>query len=224
MVLSFVECIDHPGTLCDHSAFAGHEQGICAGLCDNTLRGADREELADHFHACLALVRTNGCALVIFGDQLCAVIIDQVVPAVLVVGGIHSHAVDIAVGSFCDLLGSFIHVIPCPLVCGIINAVLIKDSLVVQKCDGVMILGDREVLAVSSGVQIDDTLIVLAQIHGLVLFDIGIEIKQDVVLHVHLCCVGMHPEHIGHCAAGSACLEQCPVVIPVDNFDLGGNA
>ena len=31
----------------------------------------------------------------------------------------------------------------------------------------------------------------------------------------------MHPEDIRHSAAGSACFEKCPVVVPVDDFDLG---
>ena len=148
MILSFIEGVDHPGTLCDHSAFSGLEERVCAGLGDDGLRSAYGEELADHFHAGLACVGADGSSLVILSDHLCAVIIDQVVPAVLVVGGVHSKTVDIAVGCFCDLLGSFIHVFPCPLIGGSLYAVLIKDGLVVEKSDGVMILGNRKVLAV----------------------------------------------------------------------------
>ena len=29
----------------------------------------------------------------------------------------------------------------------------------------------------------------------------------------------MHPEHVGHFAAGSTCLQQSPVVVPVHNLD-----
>ena len=80
-----------------------------------------------------------------------------------------------------------------------------------------MILRQRIDVAVGAGVQVLNALIVLAHINAFG-GDIIIELEEQVVLHVHLNGVGVHPEHVRHLAAGSAGLEQGPVVIPVNNF------
>ena len=217
-MLGSVERVDHPGALSDHTNLVGLEQGVGAGLGNNGLRSAYGEELTHHFHARLRLVGTDLGALVIFAYHVAAVCVDQVVPTILVVGGVHRHAVDLALGIVGDLLSGIVHVFPCPLVGRILYAVLVKDRLVVEQRDGVMILRQSEDLAVGTGVQVLDALIVLGQIDGAVLLDIAGQVEQNVVLHVHLSGVGVHPEYVGHGTAGSACLEQCPVVIPVNNL------
>ena len=132
VILSLVKAVDHPGALCDHRAQTGLEHRIRSGLGDSGLGSADGEELAHHFHARLAFGGADGRALMVIRDDLSAVVVDQIIPAVLVVAGIHRKSVDRAAGSFRDLLRRFIHVFPGPVISGIIHAVLIKDRLVAR--------------------------------------------------------------------------------------------
>ena len=88
-----------------------------------------------------------------------------------------------------------------------------------------MILGKRIYrTVVGTCIELNDTLIELAHVDGIICFDVLIKVKQKVVLHIHLSCIGMHPEYIGHLAAAGTCLEQCPVVIPVNYIDSNLNA
>ena len=86
-----------------------------------------------------------------------------------------------------------------------------------------MILRQSVNVAVGAGVQVLNAFIVFGHVY-LVLFNVVVELEEKVVLHVHLRGVAVHPENVGHCAAGSACLEERPVVVPVNNFDVGFNA
>ena len=151
-------------------------------------------------------------------DDLCAVVINQVVPAVLVVGGVHGHAVDLAVGAFGDGLGSLIHVFPGPVLGRILDLVLVEDGLVVEQGDGVVILRQGIDVAVGAGVELHDAVIVVCHVDGVVSVDVVVELQEKVVLHVHLGGVGVHPEYIGHLSAESAGFQKGPVVIPVNNL------
>ena len=82
-----------------------------------------------------------------------------------------------------------------------------------------MILGQREDLAVFTCVDRGDVRIINAHINA-VFFDVVCQIQQDIIFHVDLCVIGMHPEYICEFSAGSARFKQCPVVIPVNNLDL----
>ena len=220
MALCLVEGIDHPGALCDHSDQVGLEQGIRAGLSYRSLRSSDSEDLADHFHAGLACIGTDGRSLVIIRDDLCAVIIDEVVPAVLVVGSVERIAVNaVRRACFRDLGSCVVDVFPCPVVCGSLYAVLVEDRLVVQKGDRIVVLGKR-ILMAAGLIQIHDAFIIVVQVDRVVCRDVIVQIQEQIVLHIHLRRVGVHPEYVGHLSAGSACFEQCPVVVPVNDVDL----
>ncbi len=112
----------------------------------------------------------------VIGDYLSAVAVNQVVPTVLVVRGVHCHAVHFALRILRDFLGCSIHIFPCPLVGGILNAVLVENSLVVKQSDCVVILGQSVDVAVCTGVQILNALIVFAHIDCFVLLDIVVEL------------------------------------------------
>ena len=159
-------------------------------------------------------------------DDLCAVIVDDVVPAVLVVGCVDCVAVNaVSFACLCDLSSCVTDIFPCPVICRIVYAVLVEDSLVVQKSDCVMVLR-KSVLrtVVITVVQFDDAFIELGHVNCVIICNIIVEVEEQVVLHVHLSCVGVHPEDIRHLAAGSACLEECPVVVPVNDVDLDFDA
>ena len=159
------------------------------------------------------------CAVVGIGDDLAAVCINHIVPAVLVVGGVAAEAVNFAVGTFGDGLGGLVHILVSPVVIGISNAVLVEDGLVVQQGNGIMVLGQGIDSAIVAGVQVHDAFVVVLGVGGCIGSDVVIQLQQNVVFHVHLDGIGMHPEHVGHFAAGSTCLQQSPVVVPVHNFD-----
>ena len=159
-------------------------------------------------------------------DDLCAVIVDDVVPAVLVVGCVDCVAVNaVSFACLCDLSSCVTDIFPCPVICRIVYAVLVEDSLVVQKSDCVMVLR-KSILrtVVITVVQFDDAFIELGHVNCVIICNIIVEVEEQVVLHVHLSCVGVHPEDIRHLAAGSACLEECPVVVPVNDVDLDFDA
>ena len=80
-----------------------------------------------------------------------------------------------------------------------------------------MILGQSEDLAVVTCVDRGDVRIKSVHIYA-VFCDVIRQIQQDIILHVDLSIIGMHPEHIRKLSAGSACFEQCPVVVPVNDF------
>ena len=85
-----------------------------------------------------------------------------------------------------------------------------------------MILGKSEDLAVVTFVDRSDVRIINAHVYA-VFFNVACEIQQDVILHIDLSIIGVHPEYICKLSAVSACFKQCPVVVPVNNFnfDLG---
>ena len=155
----------------------------------------------------------------VIGDQLATVGVNQIVPAVLIVGSVAGKAVDLSVGTLGDGLGSFIHILVGPVVGGIVHAVLVKDGLVVDHGDGIMILGQGIDTAVVAGVQVHNAFVVVGGIGGCIGSDVVIQLQQNVIFHVHLDGVGVHPKHIGHLAAGSAGFQQSPVVVPVHHFD-----
>ena len=224
MALSLVERVDHPGTLCDHSDKVGLEQRICTRLSYGCLRSCDCEDLTHHFHAGLACIGSDGCSLVVVCDDLCAVVINQVVPAVLVVGCVDGIAVNaVCCACFRDSSCCIVNIFPCPVVCRSLYTVLIKDSLVVKKSDGVVILGKRILMTIGI-IKGNNAFIIVVQVDRVVSRNVIIQIQEQIILHVHLSGVGVHPEYIGHLSAGSACLKQCPVVVPVNNVDLSGNA
>ena len=73
--------------------------------------------------------------------------------------------------------------------------------------------------------QVGDALIVIRKINVIIRSDIVIQIQENIILHVHLGDIGMHPENIRHTGLiGSAGLEQGPVVVPVNNINLNLDA
>ena len=81
-----------------------------------------------------------------------------------------------------------------------------------------MVLRERILDAIAL-VQFNDAFIVIVKIDRIVSRNIIIQRKDQIIFHIHLRRVGVHPEHIRHLSAGSACFEQCPVVVPVDYID-----
>ena len=220
MVFICEECVDHPGALCDHRSKAGVEQDVCSGLRQSCLRNTDFEKLALHLHGSLAFSRADRGALVVVCDDLCAVIINEVVPAVLVVGCVAGEAINIvSLAGFRDRGSCCQHIFPCPVVCRIFNAVLVEDCLVVEKGDGVMVLRNCVLDAVAV-IEVYNAVIVIGKIDGIVICDIVIEVEEQVIFHVHLGCIGVHPEDVRHLAAGSAGFKECPVVVPVNDVDI----
>jgi len=84
-----------------------------------------------------------------------------------------------------------------------------------------VVLRKRKDLAVAACIQIYDALVEFGHIRGIIFCDVVGEIQKDIIFHIHLGCVGMHPEDIRHRTAGCACFEERPVVVPVDDLDLG---
>ena len=157
-------------------------------------------------------------------DNAGAVVVNDIVPAVLVVGDVHRHAVNFAVGALSDGFGGLIHVLPGPVVRGVGNAVPVEDGLVIEQRDSIVILGKRVDVTVGAGIEPDDPLVVVAKIDGVVFLHVIVQLQQNVVIHVKLDGVGVGPEHVGHRTAGSARLQQRPVVVPVHHFDLCSDA
>ena len=86
-----------------------------------------------------------------------------------------------------------------------------------------MILGKRILMTIGI-IKGNNAFIIVVQVDRVVSRNVIIQVQEQIILHVHLSSVGVHPEYIGHLSAGSACLKQCPVVVPVNNVDLNGNA
>lgn len=181
-ILSSVESIDHPGALSDHGSLAGLEQGLGTGFSDHSLRSTNGQQLSDHFHTGLTFGRTDGSSLVVIGDQLAAISVNQIVPAVLVVGGIDTEAINIAVGTLGDCLGSLIHVLISPVVVGVSNAILIENSLVVQQGDGIVVLGQGVDTTVVTGVQVHNAFVIVSGIGSCIGSDVVIQAELGVTM------------------------------------------
>ena len=87
-----------------------------------------------------------------------------------------------------------------------------------------MILWNGINIAVGTGVKLNDAGIVVVQINSVIGSNEIVKLEQNIVFHVHLNSVGMGPEHVRHLSAGSTGLQKRPVVIPVNNLNLDGNA
>ena len=189
-------------------------------LSDERLRGKHvGAELADEFHRLLGVIVVPAGGLLVLTDDVTAEVIDDVEPAVLVVGGVHGRAVELAVARFGDGLARGIVVVPGPGLVRVRNAALVKDGLVVQQRDGVVILRHGVLLALVA-VQLADALIIVLHLDNVGLFDVLGQVQQHVVLHVHLRGVGVHPEDVRQGAAGCAGLQQRPVLVPGDDLDV----
>ena len=214
-MFSCVECVDHPGALKHHSDDTGleHEVRIC--LSHHALFRHAREQVVCqpcHSFDCLGIIHT-GC-LVVIRDQLAAETVDEVVPAVLSVIGIHSCAVNtVSLACLGDLGSCCSIVIPCPCVIRICYAILVEDCLVVDHSDRVMILRKRELISVKV-VDVHDAFIVVVKIDRVVCCDVVIEIEEHIRSHILLSFIDVHPEDVRKLAARSACFKKCPVLDP----------
>ena len=82
-----------------------------------------------------------------------------------------------------------------------------------------MILRQSEDLAIAACIDCCDVRIIDAHINA-VFCNVIRQIQQDIIFHIDLRIVRMHPEYVCELSAGSARFEQCPVVVPVNNFYL----
>ena len=220
-LLSIVEGVDHPGALQHHAYDTGHKHKI--GICVShqvLLRHGREKVVCQPCHSLDGLGIIHTGFLVVIRDELAAPAIDQVVPAVLAVVGVHRCAVyAVILAGFSDLGSRCCVVIPCPVVVGILNAVLVKNLLVVDHRDRVVILGQCVLVAIQV-VDVYDAFIVIVEVDRVILCDIIVQIQEHVCSHILLCFVDVHPEYVGHLAAGSACFQKCPVLNPCDDVHL----
>ena len=86
-----------------------------------------------------------------------------------------------------------------------------------------MILGQCVLMSVR-GIERNDAFVIIGEVDGVILRDVVIEVQEHIVFHIHLRCIGVHPEHIRHLAAGSAGFQKRPVLIPGDDIDFHRNA
>ena len=84
-----------------------------------------------------------------------------------------------------------------------------------------MVLGQGVLRAVVA-VNLDNAVVVVAQIRLRVRRDIGVQIQQNVSGHVLFRLIDVHPEHIRQFSSGSAGFQQRPVGVPADDvhFDV----
>ena len=82
-----------------------------------------------------------------------------------------------------------------------------------------MILRQSEDLAIAACIDCCDVRIIDAHINA-VFCNVIRQIQQDIIFHIDLRIVRMHPKYVCELSAGSARFEQCPVVVPVNDFDF----
>ena len=204
----------------DHRSDAVLEQAVGAVLGNQRLRrervGA---ELANEFHGRLGVLVIPAGRLLVLTDDIATKVIHDVEPTILIVGGVHGRAIELALACLGDGLGGGIVVVPGPVVGRIGNAALVKDRLVIDQRNGVVILRHGILLAVEA-VEFADARIVVFHLHDVGLSDIIGQVQQHVVFHVHLSRVGVHPEDVRQRTSSRAGFQQSPVLVPSDHLDV----
>ena len=222
VIRQILEGRDIPGTEHTHGNLVGDKEVDVADLSHGGLVG---HAVLDQ--ACVHLHSLQGILIVIAGlvlgivDDIAAIAVDGVVITFLVGIGVAGQTVlgTIFLG---QLRRDIVQSLPGPGLIGIGDARLVKHVLVVPEADRVIILGQRIGVTVIL-IQLHDLRIIIRQIGVLVLFDIIGQVEQDALIHILFGILRMHPEDIGHLTAGSACLQKCPVVVPVDDLDAHGD-
>ena len=81
----------------------------------------------------------------------------------------------------------------------------------------------KRILNIIVSININDSLIIIAQVNGVIRFNIIVQIQKDLCFHVLLRFIDVHPEYIRQFSAHRTRLQQGPIFVPCDHININRN-